>query len=129
MRAYIGRVVHQDAQINALGITKASYFSGNADTPSVRPYVVARWGNTAKGMDVSNQRTVTFWVHDTGNDYTKIDAIIARIRALMLVQWGVRTESGWITGVDWSGDSEDLADDVTRTIIRNTSYLVTGSGI
>lgn len=129
MRAFIGRLLMNDGPLNALGINRQSVIAGNADTPEPRPYVVIRWQDTQPGVDVSRLRNVVFWVHDTGNDYARIDAIIARIRALMEGTAAVRTDVGWITTVDWTGDSADLDDDATRTIMRTTSYAVVGSGI
>jgi hypothetical protein len=67
-------------------------------------------------------------VHDQPGDYTKIDAIIYRLRSLIPSLVPSRDTQGWLQGVVWEGDSEDLTDDGHRTIARNTSFTLVGSG-
>lgn len=129
MRAAIARLLWNDQAMNNLGFRRDSTFAGDVDTPEPRPYLVLRWGETSAGVDVSRRRVLTVWIHDKPNDYTTIDNAIKRIRQLFEAVAGLRTENGWVTAVDWLTDSEDLTDDGTNTICRNTTYTVVGSGL
>jgi hypothetical protein len=128
MRTLVFQKLTTDATLAGLGITAASTFAGDTDTVTQRPYIALRWGTTAPGVDVSRQRGLTVWVHDHYGDYTRIDAIIKRIRDIMLGLGPVQTEIGWITDVDWITDSDDLSDDVSHTILRTTTFNIVGSG-
>jgi hypothetical protein len=125
----MAELLTSDLQLESLGVTPASLFAGDVDTVEPRPYVVLRWGEASPGVDVSRRRVLTVWVHDNPNDYTVIDKIIKRIREIYEAVAGLRTEVGWITGIDWLTDSEDLTDDGPHTICRTTAYTVIGSGL
>lgn len=129
VRKVVSRALWTDLQMNGLGITKASFWSGDADTPETRPYLVMRWGDTAVGVGDSRQRTLVVWIHDQGNNYDRIDAILRRARDLITDIHGARTDTGWITTIDWITDSGDLSDDTTHTIVRTSSYNVVASGM
>lgn len=129
MRDTIARALWTDSQLVALGITRESLVSGDADTIEPRPYMVLRWGDTNPGVDVSRQRSLVMWVHDRPNDYTRIDNIISRARNVLTSIVATRTSTGWVTAIDWLTDSGDLSDDATHTISRNSSYNIVASGM
>src|SRR6266511_702474 len=131
MRQYIARALWSDAPLGTLGITKAGTYSGDVDSPIQRPYIVLRWQEATPGVGRSEtrQRGLIIYVHDVYNDYTRIDAIVRRIREVFEAIAGARTESGWVTQVDWVTDSGDLSDDTSKTIMRTTAYNVVGSGM
>lgn len=128
MRTLIFSAIIGDSQLNALGITNSSSFATDVDTPQSRPFLQLRWGVNAVGLDVSTRRSLVIWVHDQPGDYTKIDAIISRLRSLIPSLVPSQDANGWLQGVVWEGDSEDLTDDGHRTIARNTSFTLVGSG-
>jgi hypothetical protein len=128
MRALIGRTLTTDAKLNELGLVRASYFSGDVDTVTARPYVVARWLSRLPGVGESRPQGVTFYVHDRPNDYTRINAIIYRMRQVLTGLGPQRTDTGWITQVDWVNDSDDLSDDSVPTILRQTTFTIIASG-
>lgn len=128
MRTLIYQAIINDSAMNALGITDASSFAVDVDTPQSRPFLQLRWGVNEIGLDVSTRRSLVIWVHDQPGDYTEIDAIILRLRALIPSLVPSRDANGWLQGVVWEGDSEDLTDDGHRTIARNTSFTLVGSG-
>lgn len=129
MRGYLAQLVWSDSIMNGHGITQESQFAGDVDTPGPRPYIVYRWGGALPGVDVSRVRTLTVWFHDHPNDYTRIDAMVRRVRSLFEATYAVQTETGWITDIRWTTDSDDLTDDGTRTICRTSTYTIVGSGI
>lgn len=131
MRALIYGAIIADPVLNGLGITDDSSFAVDVDTPQARPFLQLRWGINAVGLrqtDVS-RRTLTIWVHDEPGDYSvKIDPIIVRLRQLLPTLEGASNGAGHLVAVEWTGDSEDLADDGHRTITRNVSFSLVGSG-
>jgi hypothetical protein len=129
VRKVIGRALHTDFQMNALGITKDSVFSGDADTPESRPYIVQRWAETTIGVGDSRPRSLVLWFHDAGNNYDRVDAMLRRARDILTEIHGVRTDTGWITTIDWVTDSGDLSDQETHTILRTSTYTVVASGM
>lgn len=129
VRKVVSRALWTDVQMNALGVTKASFWSGDADTPEIRPYLVMRWGDTSIGVGDSRQRSLVLWIHDQGNNYDRIDTLLRRARNIITEIHGARTDTGWITTIDWLTDSGDLSDDTTHTIVRTSSYNVVASGM
>lgn len=131
MRTYIAHALYSDTQLASLGVTREGTYAGDVDSPTQRPYLVLRWLDTSRGVgrSATKQRNLTIYVHDGYNDYTRIDAIVRRIRQVFESIAGARTATGWITQVDWLTDSGDLSDDTSRTIMRTTSYNVVGSGM
>lgn len=128
MRELIFQAIITDATLNGLGITDDSSFAVDVDTPSQRPFLQLRWGRNDEGLDSVTRRNLVIWVHDQPGDYTEIDAIILRLRALIPALVAQPNVNGWLVGAEWAGDSEDLVDDGHRTIARNTSFVLIGSG-
>jgi hypothetical protein len=98
------------------------------DTPQGRPFLQLRWGRTDPGLDVVTRRNLVVWVHDEPGDFTRIDDIVLRLRPLIVGLIGLANGLGHVVGVEWTGDSEDLADDGHRTIARWASFVLVGSG-
>jgi hypothetical protein len=119
-----------DAGMNALGIDSTNAFAVDVDTPDTRPFLQLRWGrnDVALSQTEIGRRTLTIWVHDQPGDYGVIDSIVLRLRALLPTLVGQNNGLGYLIAVEWSGDSEDLADDGHRTIARNSSFVLVGSG-
>lgn len=117
-----------DPVINALGIDSLNSFAVDVDTPQDRPFLQLRWGRNDVGLDVVTRRTLTVWVHDEPGDYGRIDTIILRLRTILPALEGMSNGLGHVVAVEWTGDSEDLADDGHGTIARNTSFSLVGSG-
>lgn len=129
MRDYIGQLIADDALLNALDIDENSMYSGDVDSPAERPYLVLRWGATNPGVSVSNRRFLTVWVHHNPGFENTIDAIHQRVRALLTGVEAQVTDTGWITAVEWTGESDDLSDDSNNTITRQSNFMLVGSGV
>jgi hypothetical protein len=67
-------------------------------------------------------------VHDEPGDYTRIDEILYRVKSLLPTLDGQSNGLGHVVSIEWTGDSEDLADDGHGTITRNTGFSLVGSG-
>jgi hypothetical protein len=129
MRELIRSTIIADATLISLGITGPDSFAVDVDTPAERPFLQLRWGQNNIGLDVVTRRNLVIWVHDEPGDYSvKIDPILFRLRALLPTLEGMNNGLGHVVAVEWTGDSEDLADDGHQTITRNTSFSLVGSG-
>lgn len=128
MRTLIYQAIIADTALNGLGIAGSSAFAVDVDTPLPRPFLQLRWGVNAIGLDVSTRRSLVIWVHDQPGDYSRIDSIILRLRALIPTLVGTSDAQGYLQGVVWEGDSEDLTDDGHKTIARHTEFTLVGSG-
>lgn len=130
MRALIYQAIIGDSTLNALGITDDSAFAVDVDTPQNRPFLQLRWGrnDVALAKTEIGRRNLVIWVHDQPGDYTEIDSIIKRLRTLIPSLVPSSDAEGQLTAAEWAGDSEDLADDGHRTIARNISFVLVGSG-
>jgi hypothetical protein len=130
MRSIVAASLRDDLMLQGYGLSPNAVLAGDVDTPPERPFLNLRWGvvDSALSMGPVGVRSLVVWVHDEPNDYTRIDQIVRRIRYLFEQLVGGHDETGWLTQIDWAGDSEDLSDDGHRTIVRTTSYTVIGSG-
>lgn len=102
-----------------------------------QPFSVERWedvtGTSAFGAssfqgNPVRQQGLTIWVYDAPGDYTRIDKIVRRIREILTDVVAERADDGWITQIDWAGDSGDLYDDIYSAIARTSSFSVISSG-
>lgn len=89
-------------------------------SPAQRPFIeITR--DPVVPFGPGNQVYLTIWVHDAPGTYTGIDRAINKLKEVLD---GRRApESGII--VEWTGDSQDLADDGYNTITRNSSFKIT----
>lgn len=128
MREIVRAAIIEDVTLASLGVVPSRVKSGDMDTPQGRPFLQLRWGRTDFGLDVVLRRNLVIWVHDEPGDYTRIDLIILQLRSLLVELVGQSNGLGHVVGVEWVGDSEDLADDGHRTIARTASFVLVGSG-
>jgi hypothetical protein len=130
MRALIYGALVNDSVLNGLGINSENSFAIDVDTPQTRPFLQIRWGLNEIGLKntVVSRRTLTVWVHDEPGDYTRIDEILYRVKSLLPTLDGQSNGLGHVVSIEWTGDSEDLADDGHGTITRNTGFSLVGSG-
>jgi hypothetical protein len=129
MRELVRAAIIGDSVLNGLGITGANSFAVDVDTPPTRPFLQLRWGRNDVGLDVVTRRNLVVWVHDQPGDYTiHIDPIIYRLRPLLAGLEGQSNGLGHLIAAEWTGDSEDLTDDGHKTITRNVSFSLDGSG-
>jgi hypothetical protein len=131
MRGYIRSLIVEDAQLASLGVVPEGVLSGDVDTPRVRPFINLKWGVTNVGLSTVNRHLLTIWYHDKPNDYTRILKILNRTKELLVAveatQWTMDTLSGYITMVEWTGDSGDGTDDGHKTIFRQSNFTIIGN--
>jgi hypothetical protein len=132
LRNYLFNLATADTVLNSLGLNASSTFTSNdKDTPQARPFMVFRWGATNPGMSTVNQRTLRVWVHDEPSDYTNIDIALKRLQMILLPLAAVPVGGAgeWVSQIEWTGDSDDLDDDIQNTITRWTEFQITGSAV
>lgn len=128
MRALVRFALVNDATLQSLGFVAEGILAGDIDTPEQRPFIQLRWSTTTPGLDVVSRRNLVVWVHDTPGDYDRIDRSIRRIRQVLTGLVGAQHDFGHLMVCEWTGDSEDLADDGHGTITRTTSFSIVGTG-
>jgi hypothetical protein len=93
------------------------------------PYIVNRFLSVVRISGIpSRQKLLQTWVHDQPGTYVDIEAILRATLAPTLAAVG-ETDTGWISDISWEGESEDLYDDATQTIVRYATYRLTGTGV
>jgi hypothetical protein len=126
VRETVFSILTTDEELQALGITEATVWSIEAaDNPDRgKPFVVIAWSTVPRPQHTAaRRRDLVVWAHDEGGDYSRIDAILERVRQLLVGT----VHQGGITQVDWEGASGDLYDDGFRTITRNSGFRVIGA--
>lgn len=125
-RVAFNQLIENDPTLQLLGLPVDGTFQANAvDTPEIRPFVVIRWEERTRAFGDRGFDQVTVWVHDTPGDYTRIDRMLARIKAVLDAATHVPgSDDRILTQVDWTGDSGDLYDDGWSTITKNAGFRV-----
>ena len=125
-----------DAGVSAVfgdRIVDASELGETEGTAPLFPYLVTRFGETARGASPTSRRhTVELWAYDEPRDYTRLEKGLDAIFALLdlksggpVVAEGVTT---WLIEGKWESTSNDLTDDVLRANVRYSTYtLVTNT--
>lgn len=128
MRTVIRQAIANDVTLAGLGVVPSGVLAGDVDTPTERPFIQLRWGETSPGLSTVDNRVLAIWVHDQPGDYTRIDSIIRRIKQIFDGLTPVQHSTGWLLEIEWVTDSDDLTDDGHGTITRTTTHTLVGSG-
>lgn len=125
-RAAVNVAIQNDSELLGLGLQFEQTYAANAiDTPIVKPFVVMRWEDTTRSFGDIGTQGLTVWVHDDLGDYTRIDAMLERVKEILTAMVHVSgTDGRIVTQIDWAGDSPDLWDDGFQTITRNSGFRV-----
>jgi hypothetical protein len=101
-----------------------------AESPSVKPFLVIRWGDNEVKMGESWVDPVDIWGYDEMGDYTRITAIVKEA-ARYLVQecLQVPTTSGRISQFLDRGIGGDLADDGFDAVVKPYRLGAVGNGV
>lgn len=129
MRAVIRAAIIADSTLTTLGVVPEGVLTGDIDTPEPRPFLNLKWGTTnpAPFGGSAMRTTLAIWVHDSPNDYERIDAICRRLRVLLPSLLGLQDTDDYVSQIAWDGDGVDLKDDGHRTITRVANYSLNGS--
>jgi len=133
-RAKLYQILQTDAAsavsgaLGAIGLKRENIYLTGIDSPHGEVFLIIKFGEMTRGMGPVNRSNVTVWAYDKDRDYQRIDQMLKRIRVLFEAVEATQTDTGWITTIRWTGDSEDLFDDVYRASARNSAYQMTDSG-
>jgi hypothetical protein len=130
-RAGVYTLLVGDTALSAMGVTAGTVIQDNAvDTMRQTPFVVLRWEEVTPRWALAGSRgkqVLTVWAHDRGGDYTRINAVLDRIKEIFIpVEHFAGADGRTITQLDWRGESADLYDDGFKTLCRNHAYDVVG---
>lgn len=136
LREYVFQLLRLDAGLNSLGINESSIFGTNAaDSPSanLQRWVIVRWGleDPPPGRDTtSRRRFISIWAYDRDRDFSAIDPILDRCRAIVYPLKAVHYNGsgGYITEVSDNGYSDDLWDDAYSASSKNWQATIIASG-
>ena len=125
-RETIYALLSTDLELADLGIAEDDIYNIEAvDNPERgKPFLVTAWADGPPVFGGRGRRDLLVWVHDDSADYARIDAVLERVRTLLV---GIVHE-GAISQVAFTGGSPDLYDDGFRTITRNYGFRVNGLG-
>lgn len=123
-RQYLKGKMDGIAVANGFAVHAAGSLTGS---PKVRPFIVINVGQDVPELNDGDapawsKRSASIWVHDDPGSYDRIDDIIVAIRTALV---GQVAQPGAIA-ITWDGDSDQLADDMMGTIVRNTNYQLVG---
>lgn len=117
---------------NEEGVEWSAYAGGSiqGDSPPPRPFAVIRFGTVVPGMGNITERTAIIAIHDDGGDYGRIDAALGRIYARMDGAAHVSEPDGSAELIlaEWTSTSDDLFDPGYRTLMKNSTYRLIGTG-
>jgi hypothetical protein len=125
MRTLIRSALVADAVLGTHGLTVDTIVSGDADSIKARPFINLKFGDDNPGLGPISRRNLVVWVHDEPDDYTRVDAILTRVRQVLEGVCGF-TETGYVTQIHWRTSSSDLADTDRGTILRTATYEIVG---
>jgi hypothetical protein len=126
MRALIRMTLVDDAPLAGYGLVADAIVSGDADSIRERPFINLRFGDDNPGLGPVTRRNLVVWVHDEPDDYTRIDAIHKRIRAVLEALNGSTSDGGYVMQLHWRTSSSDLSDADRGTILRTATYEIVG---
>lgn len=104
--------------------------SVNADDLPATPFAVIHLGVFRPGMGPVKDGSCTIWIHDRGADYDPIQNALNAIYGIMDGAEHVSEQDGSaeLIRAEWTATSGDLFDPGYRTITKNSSYRLIGTG-
>lgn len=129
MRTIVRNAIITDPALLGMGVTPNGTLSGDVDTPQERPFLNLKWGTRSPSVmnAAPTVTTLAIWVHDNPSDYSRIDRILSRLRAVLTALEGVVMPDGSeVQVITWLSDGPDLQDDGHRTIVKVGNYQVVG---
>jgi hypothetical protein len=113
------------------GVYRAGSVREDAVPPSA--FAVVRFGVAQPGMSSVKQLNCTVWIHNPGADYTPVDdglrAVYGRLDGAEHVRENGDPGSAELILAKWLESSGDLFDPGFRTVTKNASYNLTGTGV
>lgn len=102
----------------------------DGDNLPALPFAVIHFGVRRPGMGHVRDGSCVIWIHDRGADYTNIDAALEAVYGRLHGAEHVPETDGSaeLIQAEWTATSGDLFDPGYRTITKNSSYRLIGTG-
>jgi len=130
-RTTLAQLLMQAPTLRALGLAEDAVFQADtAESPSMKPFLVVRWGDNEVKNGTSWVDPIDLWGYDEMGDYTRITAIVkeaARYLSEECLQ--VVTLSGRISQFLDRGIGGDLADDGFDAVVKPYRLAAVGNGV
>jgi hypothetical protein len=124
-RTWLKETLSEDTQLTELVPADSIIGAGGLEGVPTPPFIVINLGpqdvvfNEADMPEIT-EYTASIWAHDRPGSYDFIDSVLFEIQIALV---GQVADEGICR---WQGDSGELADDVLKTITRNSNYLLIG---
>lgn len=135
-RDTLAQFMQQAPSLHSLGLpeTRSVFQADTAESPSVRPFIVVRWGDRQRTLGPAWVDLVSLWVYDDFGDYNRATRLaVAAAELLHDNVVGIRTKEGWLNQILISGQGlglgGDLADDVFEAVVKPYNLLAAGRGV
>lgn len=92
------------------------------DTPTEQRWVVLNFQETTPAFGVVGPSLLDIWVYDKDRDYTEIERMLDRIRAILTAAVHVTGGDYILTQADWLGRSRDMFDSDWNACMQYDSY-------
>lgn len=126
-------LINIDTELKEAGFAEGHVIGGGSlvgDNRPPSPFIVIRWGTEGRGMGSMTRRIVTIWVHDEPGSYETIDSALDRLKAILDGVAHVSDgEGNWLSSIEWESNSGELYDPGYRTITKNSTYTIIGTGV
>jgi hypothetical protein len=120
-----------DIELNFLGLSQENLYPQYSATqpPQENFFVVLRWGPTGVGIGSAAPVDLSIWAYEREPDYSRISDVLKRCKRVVPMLTSASTGDGWVLGVEDTGGSPDLYDDVWARYTRNHTFRITASGL
>lgn len=106
-----------------------------ANSPTIRPFIVVRWLDTAASLGPVSKRPFDLWGYDEEGDYTRIETILKRAAELLTDETTtpLKTQTGVISQISdresGYGRGADLYDDGYKALVIPWRFFAIATGL
>lgn len=131
IRELIVGALEADPVLQGLGLVPgAVYQAETAHSPTERPFITVRWGESEKGVGPYKRKPFTVWVHDVPGDMTRAEAMARRAGFILSKLESLPLDGGyWLMAIHDEGTGGDFADDGYRTLVVPGHLRAVASGL
>lgn len=130
-----------DSQLNTLGITPANVWQSqtvDAIDADVKLFILITWRDRypgvkgQRGAGRSYEQLVDFFIYSRERDWDPIRLIAQRLQVMadeiVAVSTGADSTDGWVSCVEWTGETGDSYDEVYEAMSRITGWTIIAKG-
>ncbi len=135
VRDTVAQLLMQAPTLRALGLPEKAVFQADtAESPSMKPFLVVRWGDEEESLGSTRVRPFDLWGYDELGDYNRITKIVVEAARYLSEECiHVATSSGGISQFLSSGSGRglggDLADDGFDAVVKPYRMAAVGRGV